>query len=841
MMYRWWLPCLIGMVYVDMAHGEFTFDPSLLGGRIDIAELTQGMPPGIYLVDVLLNGQVVDTLELSFFRTTGSQLQTCLSKSQLLRYGVNVEKYPALFDDLQHDIQGTSKDIANADCADLSAIPEANVNFDFYSQQLRMSIPQIALIPQVNGIGPKELWDDGITALLMNYRVSSNYSSIRASQGSIEDFQWSAMIEPGLNVGPWRLRNSSAWQGGKWQSAYTYAERGLNDWTSRLTLGERFSSSMVLDGIPFTGAMLSTDENMVPYLERIPGPVVRGSARSQAKVEVRRNGYLIFSTNVAPGPFEFRDLPAGGGGGDLEVRVLETDGPDQEFTVTYALPAIALREGSLKYDLMVGYYRTVNQEVDTPPVGQFSVMYGFPLGLTAYTAGQFSTHYLANAIGLGTSLGSLGSLSADISHGRWQQRAQTPDDGHKWRLLYSKYIDTSKSWLSFESNIYSLTGFRTINEVLNSYIESTNSMSNQSYIMPWNLKRESTLTLGQSLEKAGNVTFSGTFKQYTHSRPAEKSIRFSYGFMVKGTSISLDWSENTQAGLTSDTTKHDTNIGMRLSYPLSLGQAKSTYFSYQMRNHKHGATNHELGLSGNNFDSRLNWDVRKKFTEGKRNIADSSLLNLYWNDKYGQLHGSYGYSEYSKQINMDASGGLVIHQDGLTLGQSLGETIGLVNAPDASDMVISHWPGVRTDPWGRTTLSSLLPYQINEIIVDPLSLPDDVNLSHTEAKIVPTSGAVVVIPFITRKGSSGMIYLTRPSGEAIPFGAVVVEDGITTTGMSIGIVGNEGDVYLSGMQADGRLLVRWGQASDEQCYVNYQLPETPTGFGGTYELHAICK
>lgn len=62
---------------------------------------------------------------------------------------------------------------------------------------------------------------------------------------------------------------------------------------------------------------------MVPYSERQFAPVVRGIARTQARVEVKQNGYTIYNTTVAPGPFALRDLSVADSSGDLHVTVWE--------------------------------------------------------------------------------------------------------------------------------------------------------------------------------------------------------------------------------------------------------------------------------------------------------------------------------------------------------------------------------------------------------------------------------------------------------------------------------------------------------------------------------------
>ncbi|WP_235695342.1 fimbria/pilus outer membrane usher protein [Aeromonas veronii] len=829
---------LLAMVLPLLGRADYRFDPALLGGDVDMTTLLEGQPAGIYQVEVLINGRVVDSRELAFERGEDGSLQTCLSKAQILSYGIWVDEYPALAG------QTGGKEGApttSEQCVDISAIPDASATFDFYSQQLRLSVPQVALLQEELGIAPQVLWDDGIAALLMNYSVSVNRDSSHSSFGSYRNEQWSATLEPGLNLGAWRVRNASSWQPGEWQYTYTFAERGLNDWQSRLTLGERFSSSAVLDGVPLTGVILATDEEMVPYEQRVYGPVVRGVARSQARVEVRQNGYLVFSTTVAPGPFEFNDLASGGAGGDLEVTVLESDGPPQVFTVTYATPAIALREGVFKYDLAVGHYRSASQGVEETPLGQFSLMYGLPFDLTAFGGGQWSSHYRAGTLGAGASLGMLGALSVDSSRGHWQRQGHDAEGGHKWRLLYSKFVEPTQSWFSLESNQYAANGFRNMADVLDSYDESNGSgaFNRQTRGLA---KMATSFTLGQSLGGGGNLNIAVIQTRYRDDRPSDTSLRLSYGGSYKGASFSLDWSNSYQGEWGGQAARRDRQVGMRLSYPLSLGQSQPVYVSYQLRDGNNRAQQHEIGVRGSAFERRMNWDVREQRSSGSgQRGQDRSLLNLGWSGKYGIFNGGYGYGGNSQQMNANVAGGIVLHRDGLTLGQPLGQTVGLVAAPDAADMAVGSWPGVRTDPRGYTTLGSLTPYQVNEVSIDPLSLPEDVSLSQTEIKVVPTSGAVVPVPFATRKGANGMIQLSRPDGTLIPFGAVVMEEGKTRTGMSVGIVGYEGDVYLSGLQDSGQLLVRWGSADDQQCLVDYHLPASPSEFGGLYELRAICQ
>ncbi len=163
--------------------------------------------------------------------------------------------------------------------------------------------------------------------------------------------------------------------------------------------------------------MLASDDNMVPYSERQFAPVVRGIARTQARVEVKQNGYTIYNTTVAPGPFALRDLSVTDSSGDLHVTVWEADGSTQMFVVPYQTPAIALHQGYLKYSLLAGRYRSSDSATDKAQIAQATLMYGLPWNLTAYGGIQSATHYQAASLGLGGSLGRWGVyLSMEATH-----------------------------------------------------------------------------------------------------------------------------------------------------------------------------------------------------------------------------------------------------------------------------------------------------------------------------------------------------------------------------------------------------------------------------------------
>ena len=63
--------------------------------------------------------------------------------------------------------------------------------------------------------------------------------------------------------------------------------------------------------------------------------------------------------------------------------------------------------------------------------------------------------------------------------------------------------------------------------------------------------------------------------------------------------------------------------------------------------------------------------------------------------------------------------------------------------------------------------------------------------------------------------------LTDPGGRMLPLGSKVENE----AGQEVGIVGPEGQAFVTGAGSTGRLTVRWGTGKTDQCVVSYSLPE----------------
>ncbi|HEN3278419.1 TPA: fimbrial biogenesis outer membrane usher protein [Yersinia enterocolitica] len=823
----------MGVVFPVRA-SNYTFDPDLLGGnnsntsdKVDLSLIEQGgQLPGTYLVDIILGGEKVDSTEVAFHSLKlpngEHSLQSCLTKEQLSRYGVNVDNYPELLPPAKNSQQGEQA----SQCVNLAAIPQASEKFDFYTMRLVLNIPQVALRPKDEI--PVERWDDGITAFLLNYMANSSTTTYRQT-GEQQRSNY-VQLYPGFNIGAWRIRNAINWNqsgnsAGKWQSSYIYATRGLYRLKSRITLGESYTPGDFFDSVPFTGVMLGDDANMLPSSQRDFMPVVRGIARSQARVEVRQNGYLIYSTVVSPGPFELTDMLPSHSDGDLHVTVLESNGATQQFTVPYTVPAIALRKGRLRYNLMEGRYRPANVDVETTPIAQATVAYGLPWNLTVFAGQQWSPHYQAITAGMGVMLGDYGALSSSITQASSEYRQQQPVKGQAWEVRYNKTLQASDTSFSVVNSQYSSADFSRLSDVLQSYRRHDDSRRD------WHsnsLRNQTHVVVGQPLGQFGYLNLNWSRQNYRDA-PASSSWGVQYSFNIGNLYCSLDWTQNQYRG------NQDRLLSLSVSMP--LGRERDTYAAYRMTS-SDNSKDHELSLYGHAFDNRLSWNVRQtehyaQFHSGE----NSGSLGLDWHGSYGDIGGNYYYTPTMHQCSANVSGGAVIHRHGLTLGPQINGTAALIEVPGVSGVSTSEDHRLKTDFRGYSIVPSIFPYQEHDISLETTDLPPDAEVTNTDAKVLPTEGAIVRASFSPQIGARALMTITRNNGETIPFGAMA---SLVNQPANAAIVDEGGKAYLTGLPETGQLLVQWGRDASQQCRVDYQLASAKKDDSGLYMLSGVC-
>jgi len=325
-------------------------------------------------------------------------------------------------------------------------------------------------------------------------------------------------------------------------------------------------------------------------------------------------------------------------------------------------------------------------------------------------------------------------------------------------------------------------------------------------------------------DQGGAISLSLVKERYWNNNRSTESVGVGYNNTWSGISYGLNYTYNKNGtdSYGSRTLYTDQVFALNVSVPLNKW-LPGGYATYGMSGSKKGNTTQNLGLSGTALaDDNLNYNLSQGY--GSEGQGNSGSAAIDYKGGKGELNLGYSYDKNQRRLNYGLEGGVIGHENGLTLSQPLSETMVLVKAPGAGDVRVTGNSGVKTDGRGYAVVPYATPYRNNQIVLDTQTLPDDVDITMSSTSVIPARGAVVRADFNPRVGQRVLMTLTRSNGAPVPFGAMVSD--LNHKGYSGNIVGDDGQVYLTGMSESGRLGVKWGNASSQYCEVNYRLPES---------------
>ncbi|WP_121572988.1 fimbrial biogenesis usher protein [Brenneria alni] len=816
-------------------------DPSAIAD-LSRFERDEGQAPGLYRVEIYINDEYVTTRDIAFHARKDQKtsadgaetpddtgLEACLTRPLLEQFNVNVSAFPT--------VAGAPEDRCIAVAA---AIPDAVSSFDFELQRLHLSMPQISLKNSGRGYIPPEQWDDGVTAALLNYNFTGSNS-----HGDYRSDNYFLNLDSGLNWKGWRLRDFSTWNYNRqrnqrvsdWQHVSTYLQHAVTLWRSQLTLGDSNTPGDVFDSIGFRGAQLASDDSMLPDSLRGFAPTIRGIAKSNARVTIRQNGYVIYQSYVAPGAFAITDLYPTSSSGDLQVTITESDNSTNSFVVPYSAVPLLQREGRIKYAVTVGEYRSNLSQQGDPKFGQGTVIWGLSSGTTLYGGTQLAEDYQSFAVGAGKNLGSWGAFSTDVTQAYSTLADGSDHSGQSLRFLYAKSLNEFGTNFQLLGYRYSTKGFFTLDEAsyknMRGYTLDDTVTDRTVYRDYYDLrhakKSRVQVNITQRLgDDMGSVFFSGSRQSYWHSNRSNDLWQVGYSGVYNNISYSFTYSYNKSQGLDESDKLLAFNLSLPIGQWLSPGRgedylsrnANSSYLTYNATTDNRDRTVQQVGVGGTLLeDNNLNYNVRQGY--GNKGVGYSGSVDLSYQGAYGNSNIGYNYYRDYRQMNYGLSGGVVAHADGVTFSQPLGDTNVLIKAPGADDVGLENTTGISTDWRGYAVIPYASVYRSNRIALEINTLGNNTEVDNAVVNVIPTRGALVAANFNARVGGRALITLHQRDGRPMPFGAQVSRPGSDYTG----IVGDNGQVFLSGLPPRGTLKVEWGTGAQQRCIVDYALPE----------------
>ncbi|WP_414491801.1 fimbria/pilus outer membrane usher protein [Stenotrophomonas maltophilia] len=826
---------------------DMGFFPQGMAPKVDISRFEQSgyVAPGTYRGDIAVNRQWRAREDIVFAETADGTTHPCFSAASLARYGIAVDKL--------------SLDPANLPampmpegpfCGPLGDyVPGASLDFDSSTQVLALSVPQVYTRQNVRGYVDPSQWDAGVTAAVLGYNANIYRSS---SYGNLAHSAYVG-INASLHVGSWQYYHlgSASWGGPdfRYRTSAAWLQHDVPAWRAQLMVGDTTTPGQFFDPVRLRGVRLQSDDRMLPQSLRGYAPVVRGIADTNARVVVRQRGFVIYETNVAPGAFAIEDLYATGYGGDLDVEVQEADGRVRTFVVAFSNVNQLLRPGQSRWTLAAGEVEELNR-IDAPRVLQGTYQRGLSNALTGFGGVTVADGYRSFLLG-GAFNTPLGAVSADLTQASHRLPGGSESHGASLRMGYNKNFVDSGTDLAVAAYRYSTSGFVSLPDAAAMRDAAARGFDGDVVARQ---RSRMDVSINQRLGEAGGQLYliGSTRNFWTgQGRQVDFTAGYSNRWRQLGYTLSVQRSRDTfaplpRAGLDDripgDTTyvapprqtREDTRLFLTFSLP--LGQTvRAPSLTGMYNQSRQGGNDAQLSVNGMaGSEGRLSYGAGMSY-DGQDTAWN---LNSQYRGGYGQAAAGLSQGSGYRQIGGGLAGGLVLHEDGLTLSPPIGDTLAIVRAPGAKGATIENGQGAKVDAAGFAIVPYMTPYELNTVVLNPKGADVGVEFEATTHHVAPRAGAVVRVDFATRVGRGVMIDALLDDGRPVPFGADVLD----ADGQTVGVSGQGSRLVVTGLKQSGQLSVRWGEGAGEVCHLDVVLPEKRAASVTAYEhLSGTCR
>lgn len=754
--------------------------------------------PGNYFVSITVNKNQISSGRLITWKKQGAEVHPCIPVDLAEILGLKDEFYRTL-------------PVENG-CVNFHAHPEITFTLDLAQQQLNIAIPQAWVAWKANGWMPPATWNDGIAGFVLDYNLFA--STYRPHDGGHSE-NLNAYGTSGLNMGAWRLRSdyqlSQTHSEDSTENTHnisrTYLFRPLSAIGAKLTLGETDLSSDIFDGFSYTGASLISDDRMLPWELRGYAPLISGVAQTNATVAVKHEGRIIYQTKVAPGPFIISDLNQSVQG-TLDVEVTEEDGRVNTFQVSAASTPFLTRKGQVRYKVTSGRMRpdlSHSTISDTFISGEASwgVLSNTSLYGGVLAAGN---DYRSAALGIGQNMLWLGAVSVDVTHAVSRFDSGEEEKGSSYRLNYSKRFDATDSLVSLAAYRFSERTFHSYANFIEHQLDDDNTQDEKQTI---------SLSVNQPIEALNMNLYASALRQLWWDGDASTSASVSAGFNVdignwKGVSLTTTFSTTHY-----EESDNDNQVYVSISVPFGFAQR----LSYDMRN---GDNTTHTASWYDSSDARNTWGVSAGAASDRPDNGAQFRGNYQHRSSAGdlQLSGSYAASDYSS-ASASWSGSFTATRHGAALHRrSMGNEPRLMVSTDGIGDIPVQGDLNTTNRFGYAVVPMISSYQPTTVAVNLDALPDGVTVTENTLRETWTEGAIGYKPLASRAGMDINAIIRTADGKNPPLGAVVhAGDGKSDVGM----LSEEGHVWLSGVNEGQQFSVQWGSLS---CRIT--LPDTLT-------------
>ncbi|HGL4620255.1 TPA: outer membrane usher protein [Citrobacter koseri] len=801
--------CILPAAYAADHIDDIQFNTDVLDvkdrSNIDLGQFSRKgyVMPGEYTLTLRINKQELDEQQVNVYAPDDDPeaSNVCLTRDLVSLFSIKSE----YTDKLTWWHQG--------ECLDLGSLEGSEARADLSSNSLVVSIPQAYLEYSSESWDPPSRWDNGIPGVMFDYNINAQSQH---NEGGNDNNSFSGNGTTGANFGPWRFRadwqtqyqpdnSNSSGDTLNWDWSRYYLYRALPTLGARLTLGEDYLYSDIFDSLRFIGGSLVTEDNMLPPNLRGYAPEVSGVADTNAKVTISQQGRVIYETQVAAGPFRIQDLNQAVSG-KLDVRVEEQSGRIQEFQVDTASVPYLTRPGMIRYKFATGRPSKMDHKADGPTFATGEFSWGINSGWSLFGGAMGSEEYNAFALGIGRDLLAFGAISVDVTQSFAHLDNRGDINGRSYRASYSKSFDATDSKVTFAGYRFSEKEYLSMSDYLN--VKESDDETGKS-------KEMYTITFSQPIRSLGLSAYLNYSHQTYWDRPADDRYNLSISRSmdigsVKNISLSLSAYRNKNNGQNDD--------GMYLSASVPWGNGASVSYSSTLNrdDNSHRVSYYDRF---NEYDS---YQISAGY--GRKGANSSGYLTHQGDMAQVNLNASYQEGQY-RSLSASLQGGMTATTEGAAVHRNSrpGGTRMLLDTDGVADIPVKGFgASTRTNRFGKAVVGDISNYYRNKLSVDLNQLPDNAEATRSVVQATLTEGAIGYRRFDIVSGEKAMAVIRLADGTYPPFGAMIHNH----KEQNVGIVNDEGQVYLSGINAGERMFVSWGESSRCEIDLPQSLPDS---------------
>jgi len=700
-------------------------------------------------------------------------------------------------------------------CIDLkSQYPQAEIKLEPGQNKVDFVLPSDA-IEDTNNLDINQYAEGGIGGML-NYDVlmMKNHSKIsnkntdnennKSTSGSSKINTFQSNTEDGFNINNWIIRSRQSYSSNgdsrSLDQLYTYAQKTLPNYKTVMQMGKISVANSLFAMPQVLGIQFSPESALMNSKQS--GATVSGIAQTQARVEVRQSGALIYSTQVPAGAFTLNRLPTLNSTADLYVNVIEQDGSTRSFLVPASSFTHGYSQQETSYSLAIGKIdQSNNENIDSNDLTTFNVSAPWGTRSMVSSGALLAQRYQSLATQLSAGMANGLSLSGKTTFSN-DSRSQTK--GIQSNLSGSMPLTSS---LNISSSVtLQDVGYRDLTDG----IPSAEDGSDDDDYVNTRYKSQYSLGVGYSFEDLG--AFNLSWSRVSMFSSDEATSRTTAGWsktFSNGTSVSMNAERDSG---------EDGNSMFYMNVSIPFGSVRV------------GASMSRVGNNmtrGVTLDQTINERLSYSLAANKSSDSDVGALsaNVHALPNYSQIN--LGYSRYGSEnstYTVGASGGVVATKQGVLFSPyPLQDTYAVVQIPGISGGEIETSQGpVWSNSQGYAVSSGMSAYGESRMVLETKSLPKNVDVNNGIQVAHVARGSVTNYTFNTVVSRRALIRIHLSDGKLAEKGSLIYDahDNYITT------VASDGTIFLIDSQLEQKLTLQ--TLSDQRCQVIFKLNEEQT-------------